>query len=153
MTSFARADKPAVLAELRNRIRRLEGVGGEGCRVLPLGSAIDAALPDGGLPLGCLHELAADGDGPASERGAAATAFAAALLARIAAAAGPVLWIGTERDLFAPGLAAFGLTPDRLIVVRARRTEDVLWAMEEALRSHGIGGVLGEVAGVGLTAS
>ncbi|HEY0838142.1 MAG TPA: hypothetical protein VGE72_29795, partial [Azospirillum sp.] len=53
--------KAARLAALRDRIRRIEGVGGEGARVLPLGvPELDGALPDGGLPLGCLHELAGE---------------------------------------------------------------------------------------------
>lgn len=140
--------KAALLAELRSRIRRIEGLGSEGGgRVLPLGAAgVDGMLPDGGLPLGCVHELVAVDPG-------AGTAFAAALLARLAAAGnGPVLWIVRGRDLHAPGLAAYGLTPDRLIAVRAVRDTDALWAMEEALRCRALAGVLGEVGGIDLTA-
>jgi protein ImuA len=134
--SMAKAD---LLAELRGRIRRIEGIDGEG-RVLPLGPAVDAALP-GGLPLGCLHELTDGGDPGA----AAATGFAATLLGRIAERYGPAVWIGRGLDLHAPGLAAYGLVPERLIVVRAVRSADVLWAMEEVLRCRGISAVLGEV--------
>ncbi|HYH19123.1 MAG TPA: hypothetical protein VD995_10955 [Azospirillum sp.] len=148
--------KAMLLAGLRDRIRRIEGVGGNGARVLPLGvPELDGALPDGGLPLGCLHELA----GPEMARGAA-TAFAAALLARLAAgekaggpAMGPAVWIVRGRDLHAPGLAAYGLLPDRLIAVRAARDTDALWAMEEALRCRRLSAVLGEVGAVDLTAS
>ncbi|CAO3413217.1 ImuA family protein [Azospirillum doebereinerae] len=141
------ADRTAVLAGLRARIRRIEGVGGEGARVLPLGvAAIDAALPDGGLPLGCLHALTGEGSG-------AGTAFAAALLAKLATARAPVLWILRGRDLHAAGLAAYGLTPDRLIAVRAERRGDALWAMEEALRCSALSAVLGEVDRVDLTGS
>lgn len=142
------APTPALLAELRATIRRLEGVGEGGGRVLPLGvPAVDGALPDGGLPMGCLHELAASDPG-------AGTAFAAALGARFAErAGGPVLWILGGRDLHAAGLAAYGLTPDRLIAVRATRAADLLWAMEEALRCRGLAAVLGEAAALDLTAS
>ncbi|MBP2299928.1 ImuA family protein [Azospirillum picis] len=139
----SRADR---LAELRARIRRMEGAGGEGGRILPFGvEEIDGQLPDGGLPLGCLHALAAEDAG-------AGTAFAAALLARMASARAPVLWILRGRDLHAPGLAAYGLTPDRLIAVRAARPADALWAMEEALRCSALSAVLGEVEGLDLTA-
>lgn len=151
--------KATRLADLRDRIRRIEGVGGGGGRVLPLGvPELDGALPDGGLPLGCLHELA----GPDMARGApgAATAFAAALLARLTAgetvagpAMGPAVWIVRGRDLHAPGLAAYGLLPDRLIAVRAAGDADALWAMEEALRCRRLSAVLGEVGAVDLTAS
>ncbi|HEV7367700.1 hypothetical protein [Arenibaculum sp.] len=139
--------KAGLLADLRSRIRRIEGIGGEDGRVLPLGPALDAALP-GGLPLGCLHELAGEGD----PGGGAATGFAAALLGRIAERHGPAVWIGRGLDLHAPGLAAYGLGPERLIVVRAVRGADILWAMEEVLRCRGIGAVLGEVPGLDPTA-
>ncbi|MBK4719226.1 hypothetical protein JJL56_10125 [Azospirillum sp. YIM DDC1] len=140
-------DRAAVLADLRARIRGLEGLGGEGARVLPFGLPdLDGAFPAGGLPLGCLHEVAGEEPG-------AGTAFAAHLLARLASTAAPALWVVRARDLHAAGLAAYGLTPDRLIAVRATRDADALWAMEEALRCKRLSAVLGEVGGLDLTAS
>lgn len=140
-------DRAGVLADLRARIRRIEGAGGEGGRILPFGiDAVDGHLPDGGLPLGCLHGVAAEHPG-------AGTGFAAALLARLATPRTPVLWILRGRDLYAPGLAAYGLTPDRLVAVRAVRPVDALWAMEEALRCSALSAVLGELEGLDLTAS
>ncbi|CAO3442022.1 hypothetical protein [Azospirillum argentinense] len=140
-------DRAAVLADLRARIRGLEGLGGEGARVLPFGLPdLDGAFPAGGLPLGCLHEVAGEEPG-------AGTAFAAHLLARLASAAAPALWVVRGRDLHAAGLVAYGLTPDRLIAVRATRDADALWAMEEALRCKRLSAVLGEVGGLDLTAS
>lgn len=140
-------DRAGVLADLRARIRRIEGAGGEGGRLLPFGiDAVDGHLPDGGLPLGCLHAVAAEEPG-------AGTGFAAALLARLATPRTPALWILRGRDLYAPGLAAFGLTPDRLVAVRAVRPVDALWAMEEALRCSALSAVLGELEGLDLNAS
>jgi len=148
--------KAAVLAELRGRIRRLEGIGGvDGSRLLPLGvPALDATLPDGGLPLGCLHEVVGEND----PFNSVATGFSAAILARIAERQGAerqgeVVWITRGNDLYAPGIAAYGLTPERLIVVRARRDTDILWAMEEALRCRALGAVLGEVGDIDMVAS
>jgi hypothetical protein len=71
--------RPADLAVLRDRIRRIEQPARHG--VLPFGvAAIDQALPGGGLALGAVHEiLGADGD---EEDGAAAAGFAAGILAR-----------------------------------------------------------------------
>nr|WP_255635638.1 hypothetical protein [Azospirillum sp. 412522] len=63
------------------------------------------------------------------------------------------MWILRGRDLYAPGLAAYGLTPDRLVAVRAGRAVDALWVMEEALRSSALSAVLGELEGLDLTAS
>ena len=146
-TDSAPRDRAGVLADLRARIRRIEGAGGEGGRTLPFGvEAIDAHLPDGGLPLGCLHAVTAEDPG-------AGTGFAATLLGRLATPKAPAVWILRGRDLYAPGLAAYGLTPDRLVAVRAVRAVDALWAMEEALRCSALSAVLGELEGLDLTAS
>ncbi|WP_448204081.1 ImuA family protein [Azospirillum sp. sgz302134] len=144
-------DRAALLADLRARIQKIEGLGGDSARRLPFGVPdLDSALPGGGLPLGCLHEVAAEDPG-------AGTAFAAGLLARLGSVAGPVVWpvvwIVRGRDLHAAGLAAYGLTPDRLIAVRATRDADALWAMEEALRCKRLSAVLGETGALDLTAS
>jgi protein ImuA len=145
------ASKAAVLAELRGRIRRMEGIGGaDGTRLLPLGvPAVDQALPDGGLPLGCLHEVIGEND----PFNSVATGFSAAILARIAERQGEVIWVTRGDDLYAPGIAAYGLKPERLIVVRARRDTDILWAMEEALRCRTLGAVLGEIGDIDMVAS
>lgn len=145
---------PAALNRLRARIAALEGIGREAVAgVVPLGVArMDGALPWGGLPRGALHEVA-----PVPRDGiedGAATAFAAHLCGRLAAERGrPVLWVGVREDLYAPGLAAFGLPPERLLVVRPVKPAERLWAMEEAARCPGLAGVLAELAGLDLTAA
>ena len=158
--------KDATLDALRARIRALElgasGSGGGGeVEAMPLGlPEIDAALPWGGLPRGALHEIVGVGPGVSgpgiASRGianwGAAEGFAAALLARFIAGRGPALWCLARGDLFGPGLGAFGLAPDRLIVARARNPHDVPWAMEEGLRSGVPGAVLGEPRRLGLAA-
>ena len=139
--------KRAVLERLRARLGRLEAVGRSGGAVLPLGlSAIDRAL-SGGLACGCLHELCG-----AADQGAA-LGFAAALLGRLMADGGHVVWIGPRDELFASGFAELGLAPERLIVVRARARDARLWALEEALRSPGLAAALAEVDRLTLTES
>ncbi|HYI68906.1 MAG TPA: hypothetical protein VEX87_04125 [Skermanella sp.] len=152
----ATASKAAVLAELRGRIRRMEGIGGaDGSRFLPLGvPEVDGALPEGGLPLGCLHEIVGESDSFNS----VATGFGAAILARIsgqheALHQGRMVWITRDDDLYAPGIAAYGLKPERLIVVSARRDSDILWAMEESLRCRSLAAVLGEIGDIDMVAS
>ncbi len=153
------------MAELRRRIHALERAGcghmagqrAAPLRALPFGAPeIDDALPWRGLAPGALHEVS----GPA--RDAAALGFVSALLARLAARApGAVLWcrrLGASYesgDIYAPGLAAFGLDPARLILLGAKHGRDVLWAMGEGLSCPRLLAVVGEVeeAAVGLTAS
>ena len=146
------AFKPG-LAALRQRIGAIEHANGlkdAADGPVSIAPPVDAALPWGGLPRGCLHEIVG---------GEAAYGFAAALAARLAGDAGGVLWCLRPRatfdagDLHGPGLVRFGLKPGRLILAHARNQADLLWAMEEGLRSGAPAAVLGEVTGIGLTAS
>jgi protein ImuA len=141
--------RAATIAALRARIQAIDGsaaysTDGSAGAPLSLGvAAIDAVLPWGGLPRGCLHELIG-GDGSAAVAG-----FAALLLAGFAGAAGSVIWCRqhpgiSATHLYPPGLTAFGLDPARLVVVHARNETDVLWAMENALRCRALAAVLGE---------
>lgn len=83
-----------------------------------------------------LHELCPAGPGAES----AALGFGLSLAAQWD---GQVFWVG-ESGVFAeegapypPGLAQFGLDPDRLIVVSAHKREEALWAAEQALGASG----------------
>jgi len=134
---------PAVLDSLRTQIRQLER-GGELGSVLSsqaeptisLGDPeIDGALPWGGLPVTGLHEIFGD---------TAAVGFAAALIQKITGDSdAPILWCQHGSDLYGPGVAEFGIDPDRLILVQGKSDTDILWAMEEGLRSSGIAAVVG----------
>lgn len=140
---------PPVLDDLRTRIARItRAPRRRRAPVLRFGiDALDQHLPDHGLAIGALHEIA--GTGPDTEHAAAASLFAAGTLARLR---GPVLWALTRNDLFAPALANAGLSHDRLILVEAGK--QVLSVMEEGLRHRGLAGVVGELEGkLGLTAS
>src|SRR4051794_34479642 len=138
-----------VLDELRDRIARIERAGRPRRPVVPFGiAAIDDRLPQGGLVLGALHEIA--GGGLGALHTAAAVLFVAGVLARID---GTVLWCLRTRDLFAPGLAGAGLHPDRVIFAEAGDERTVLICLEEGLRHVGLAGVVGEVAHLPMTAS
>jgi protein ImuA len=134
---------------LRERIRRLEGAAARRRLVLPFGlKAIDRHLPEGGLALGALHEVAGGGHGAIN--GAAAALFTAGVAARTR---GRVLWCVMRPDLFAPALAQAGLVPDRVIYVEAGDEKSVLICFEEGLRHGGLGAVVAEVARLSMTAS
>ena len=137
------------VAALRARIAHLEGAETYARKVLPFGvNALDRRLPQGGLAMGCLHEVAGGGRGALD--GAAAACFAAGIAARLS---GPVLWCMTQADLFAPALEQVGLSSDRVIYVEAGDENAVLASMEEGLRHGGIGAVVADVAKLSMTAS
>jgi protein ImuA len=151
-------NRAAIVAELRRLLPRLESVGAT--RALPFDLAgLDTHLPQGGLTVGALHEVAPrqHGDTPA------AFGFLAALMARFMArfapATRPVLLVATAH-VFAEhgrphghGLHRLGLDPARLILVETRNEKQALWAIEEALRSTVPAAVGGMVARLDLKAS
>ncbi len=152
---------------LRRTIQGIEEAGSRNRPRLPLGvPGIDRALPGGGLRLGGIHEVVGD---------ESATGFCAALLARATLAGGPpcgpdpgsgttrgardlprgghrggtLLWLARDDDLYPPGLVRYGIGPGQLLVVSGlRRQEDMLWAMEEALRCRAVRGVVAEGGGM-----
>jgi protein ImuA len=138
--------------ELREQVRRLERAHSAqraGQAAMPLGlPAIDALLPDGGVLTGALHEIEA-GPAPSGRIAAhdgAALGFAAFLMSRFSR--GTLLWCRQPSGVFdappyAPALSAW-FDPARLLMVTARREEDLFWAMGEGLRCPGIAAVLGE---------
>ena len=116
----------------------------------PLGDRrIDACFRAGGLPLGRWHEITAETRDPAH---AAPSGFAATLVQR-AAPKGVVFWVVQRDDVYPQGLQAFGLDPGRVLFVRVDKDSDGLSVMENALRTKGVGAVVGEIAALDLTAS
>jgi protein ImuA len=141
--------RDASLADLRHRIRLLERPAWHAAAAHPFGlPAIDAHLPDGGLALGALHEVA--GGGADSVPAAAACLFTAGIVARLGRG---VLWCVTGGDLFPPGLACAGLPPDRVLHAQAPDEKTVLLVMEEALRHPGLCAVVGELTRLPMIAS
>ncbi len=116
----------------------------------PFGDArVDLRLPGGGLARGRWHEIA--GAGAEQEIPAAASGFAARL-ARLCAGRGAIVWVLARDDLYAPGLAAHGLDPARVIYVRAKNDAQILSALEDALRTRGVGAAVGEAGCLDLVA-
>lgn len=141
--------KPVSVADLealRWEVARLErGSSPVGAQQFSTGSdTIDAAL-GGGLRRGAVHEIfgASIMDEPS------AAGFAVTLAVR-ASGKKPVVWVrqdfvGLEMgEIYPPGLAELGLSPDRLILVRARDGPSVLRAGEEAARCPPLGALLVE---------
>jgi protein ImuA len=67
------------------------------------------------------------------------------------------LWCSSRRTildvggLYPPGLARFGLDASSLLMVEARREDEVLWALEEGLRSGSLTLAIGALSSIGLT--
>lgn len=141
-----------VVHELRRLLPRMEGFAAD-ARTLSFGLlALDSHLPQGGLSLAALHEVApeTDDDTPA------AFGFIAALLGRIPhpsrlSKGGPLLIVLSARDIAqygrpsGHGFNGLGVDPARLILVETMDQKQTLWAMEEALRSGAPAAVAGAI--------
>lgn len=109
---------------------------------------IKNAFPGNAFPLGAVHELVAVG----LETMVASRGFMAAIAGRLMKAGGVVLWIGPTK-VFPPALLAFGMAPSQVLFIDLHRDKDVLWVMEEGLKSAGLVAVIAEAREVSLNAS
>jgi protein ImuA len=123
---------------------------------MPLGlPEIDRLLPDGGLLTGALHEVEAGPtpSGRIAPHDGAALGFTVFLLGHHGP--GTFLWCRkpavSDAPPYAPGLVPW-FDPARLLIVTARREDDLFWAMEEGLRTPGIAAVVGETRATDPTA-
>lgn len=140
-------DAIPTIAALRERLSIMDRVRPpKGRTALSLGlPTLDAALPGGGLVRGGMHEfLPAPAD-------AGAHGFVSTILSGLPP--GPILWcrhrekgdpLGLADMPYGPGLAALGLDPGRLILLRPGSADDALWALEEALRCPSLAAVVGD---------
>lgn len=105
---------------------------------------IDNAFPNHSFPLRAVHEFIA---GTAENR-TATSGFIAGMLSGIMRRRGVVIWIGSKLQVFPHAFQSFGIDPDKIIFVSLEKEKDVLWAIEESLKSEGLSAVVGEVYGL-----
>lgn len=143
------------LAALRKLVRAIERPGeNERTRVLTTGDAcLDAALPEGGIAMGALHEIV----GPFADP--AANGFALTLIGKLCERGGHFIWCRPKHSdallgiPYGPGLKRFGIIPSSLTLVEVKHRDEVLWAMEECLKGKGLAAVYGEDVRLDLTSS
>lgn len=144
---FAGAQAPAALARLRQGIENIQHYQCDNAP-LPLGLKRADSLLGGGLARRALHEIS-----PAAPvHLGAASGFALALAALAGRGTGrETLFIQTDFTRletgipYGIGLDLFGLPARRLLVLRARRPIDALFAMEEALKCNALASVIAEL--------
>jgi protein ImuA len=152
-------DAAPLIAALRAHIARLEQGHAQfqhqKTRASPWGMGLpelDRHLPAQGLARGGLHDVSprAHGDQPA------AMGFALALALRRLACPQerrPLLWCrlqAHEREygrLYGHGLERLGLPRHRFVTITLRKPANLLWTMEEALKSGAVAAVLGDADG------
>ncbi len=113
-----------------------------------LGPILDA-FPHNIFPIGAVHEYITTT--PATT--AATTGFIAGILSGLMENSGPCVWISPDRILFPPGFSSFGLEPERILFVNAKKEKDICWAMETCLQMDGLSAVVSELPAIDFTIS
>ena len=136
------------LARLRGRIERIEAHGeAYAPGRVALGHAEADATLQGGLAVGAMHEVFAEG-----RQSAAATGFVTGLAGRVAAHR-PLVWVRQDFSeiesgaLAMSGLAELGLDPRLVVTVRAADVDTALRTAADALACDALGVVVLEVWG------
>lgn len=106
-------------------------------QAVPTGFAmLDQELPGGGWPDGALAEILY------AREGIGEIQLVLPALAALSAAGHRIAWIAPPHLPYAPALAAAGLRPSCLTVVRVLARPDALWAAEQSLRAGACRAVL-----------
>jgi protein ImuA len=134
------------IERLRQQIHLLEDARKRFSRTVSVADAVDAWLPYGGLSAGCIHEVKGSSL-------AGAIAFSAILSARLAGKDGNILYIASDRLLYPLGLLPYGVKPERILHISPRRTQDLAWAVMEALQCSQVSSVIALPGGLDQTAS
>ena len=126
-----------IVEALASQLRRLEGAARpSGGQPVSTGSeALDRWLPEGGFRRGTLVEWLSAAEGS----GAATLSLHSAREA--CRAGGALVMIDRRGEFYPPAAAGLGIDLARTILVRPRRAEDELWALDQALRCEGVGAV------------
>ncbi len=135
-------DKQALISKLKKDLLSWQGVAqslNDECAI-DLGP-LEKAFPNGIFPKGVIHEFVSFN----RMDSAASCGFIGALLGKLMQNDGICIWIGSIQTVFPAAIKSFGVDPASIVFVSMKRERDVLWAMEEALKCHGITAVLAEI--------
>jgi len=135
-----------LLEKLRERLSTLEATRLRFSRTIPVADAVDRWMPYGGLPAGCIHEVK-------GASFASALTFSAILSASLAGEQGNIVYISPDRSLHPLGLLPYGTRLDQFLLVSVRRSQDLAWAVMEALRCPQVSAVMAVLDGLDLTDS
>ena len=140
--------RTSTLAHLRGRIERLEASGeAHALNRVALGHAGADAMLRGGLALGAMHEVFAEG-----RQSGAATGLVAGFAGRLSARR-PLVWVRQDFSeiesgaLSMSGVCELGLDPRLLVSVRAADVDTALRSAADALACDAVGAVVLEVWG------
>lgn len=128
----------AVVEALRRQIAHWEGRANPAApsALRPSFLKLERLLPAGGFLPGTLVEWLA------SEPGSGTETLALAVARQACAGGKALVVVEAQRELYSPAAARLGVALDRLVIARAPREADLLWALEQSLRCPAVGAVV-----------
>lgn len=132
-----------LITELAAQIRRMERNGAHEVlsvdeqSVMPT-SVWSRLLPGVPSPRGCLIEWLSDVEG-------IGTTSLAVLVSQSVSSDGLWVMVDRQRQLHGPGLVPLSVNLNRVVLVQPESIAEVLWSVEQALRTRGIGAVFCDV--------
>ncbi len=139
-------EKPAVLQSLRQQLARLERSGNSVSedRVSSGAAILDAMLPGKGLATGTMHEWV-------EHEGGGLACWLALLSARSALLGwdrrhhGRLVVLDREGTFYPPAAQALGIPLERLVLIRPKDHDELIWSADQALRSPVVSAVWGRL--------
>jgi len=142
--------KKDIITRLKRDIFPLEGLRFSMAEALDAGlGPMNQAFPQGSFPLGAIHEFISGGP----ESATATLGFISALVSPLMKKGGACIWIGSSGKIFPPALEQFGIEPARILFIDLKKEKDLLWAVEESLKCHGLAAVVAEIPELSFTVS
>ena len=130
------------LEKLAKEVRAIETSGRAtySSKVISSGcDAVDRLLPGGGYAAGSMIEFLQD------RAGSGAMALGLTTAKQAIEPGKYLLVVDRHRRFYPPAAIALGLPIDRMVVVHPDSVADAVWAIDQALRSSGVGAVLAEL--------
>lgn len=138
MPSALNNSKQQVLQALAEQIEQCHLAGSAERELISSGlPALDRCLAEGGLRRGRLMELVAAVPGSGAARLALSAACHACDEGRL------LVVVDRRREFYPPAANSLGIALAQMLVVRPNNAIDEAWAIDQALRSLGVGAVLG----------
>jgi protein ImuA len=136
------SSKAHIISQLQNEILLLQGFKPCGIEGNDAGlNVIKDAFPNSTFPLGAVHEFFCTD----SESNSASYGFIAGIVSSLMKTNTPSIWISSSKLIFPTSLKSFGIDPDKIIFIQSKRSKEILWVVEEALKSNSVSAVVGEI--------
>ncbi len=143
--------KADIIFQLQKDILQLQGFRYKASDDLirPVLGPIDSSFPNGVFPLASIHEFLTQ----SAEDIAVTSGFISCLLSSLMNKGGASVWLGSSQVIFPAALKFFNVEPDKIIFINTKKSKELLWLVEEALKCQGLAAVVGEIAEVTFTES